>query len=264
MFHGKEKKGVTIMDKQIFVFVSLLVFTSLVTASCSLIGGGGLGGGVPGSGAIQTETREPGAFEAIAIEYPGAEIIVQQGEEETVELEADDNLLPQLSTEVLSGTLTIKNVETDWNSMVDPSKAVKINITVRDLNTIVLSAPVGDLEVNDLQAGTLNLVVSGGAQVRLNGIQVDVLDSVLSGAGDIQASGTADEVTLILSGLGDFNAADLQSKKADIELSGMGGATVRVEEELSATITGAGSIQYFGNPHIEQSVNGAGSIKPAE
>jgi hypothetical protein len=252
------------MNKKIFLFVSLFVFTSLVIASCSLIGGGGLGGGVPGSGNIQTETRDTGAFQAISIEYPGAEVIVQQGNQEIVEIEADDNLLPQLSTEVVSGTLTIKSTETDWKTSVNPSAPVKINLTVKDLNTIVLSAPVGNLEVNDLQAGTLKLVVSGGAQVRLNGIQVDVLDSVLSGAGDIQASGTADEVKLILSGLGDFNAADLQSNKAAIELSGMGGATVRVEQELAATITGAGSIEYFGHPHVEQNVNGAGSVKPAE
>jgi hypothetical protein len=246
------------------LFVSLFVFTSLVIASCSLIGGSGLGGGVPGSGNIQTETRDTSAFQAISIEYPGAEVIVQQGNQEIVEIEADDNLLPQLSTEVVSGTLTIKSTETDWKTSVNPSAPVKINLTVKDLNTIVLSAPVGNLEVNDLQAGTLKLVVSGGAQVRLNGIQVDVLDSVLSGAGDIQASGTADEVKLVLSGLGDFNAADLQSNKAAIELSGMGGATVRVEQELAATITGAGSIEYFGHPHVEQNVNGAGSVKPAE
>ena len=252
------------MNKKIFLFISLLVSTSLVATSCCLIGGGGLGGGIPGSGNILAETRDTGAFEAIAIEYPAAEIIVQQGDKEIVELEADDNLLPQLSTEVLLGTLTIKSTETDWNAMVNPSNPVKIDITVKDLTAIVLSAPVGDLEVNDLQTDTLQLVVSGGAQVRLNGLQVDLLDTVLSGAGDIQADGTADEVKLILSGLGDFNAADLQSKKADIELSGMGGATVRVEEELAATITGAGSIQYFGNPHVEQSVNGAGSVKPAE
>ncbi|HEY3475193.1 MAG TPA: head GIN domain-containing protein, partial [Anaerolineales bacterium] len=231
---------------------------------CSLIGGGGLGGGIPGSDNILTETRNIGPFEAISIEYPGAEIIVQQGDKETVELEADDNLLPQLSTEVLSGTLTIKNVETDWKTTVNPSKQVKIDITVKDLTEIVLSAPVGDLKVNDLQADTLQLVLSGGAQVRLNGIHVDLLDSVLSGAGDIQASGMADEIKLVLSGLGDFNAAELESKKAVIELSGMGGATVRVEEELAVTITGAGSIQYFGHPHVEQSVNGAGSVKPAE
>lgn len=252
------------MNKKIFPFVSLLVLISLATASCSLLGGGGLSGGIPGSGNIQTETRDTGAFQAISIEYPGAEVTVQPGDKETVEIEADDNLLPQLSTEVLSGTLTIKNVETDWKAIVNPSKPVKINIMVRDLSKIVLSAPVGDLKVNDLQSGTLTLVVSGGAQVKLNGIQVELLDSVLSGAGDIQASGTAEEVKLVLSGLGDFNAADLQSKRADIELSGMGGATVRVEEDLAATITGAGSIQYFGHPHVEQSVKGAGSVKPVE
>jgi len=227
------------------------------------MGGSGFGGGVPGSGKIQTEIRVPGAFEAITVEYPGAEITVEQGDKEVVEIEADDNLLPQLSTEVLSGTLTIKNAETDWKTTVNPSKPVKINIIMRDLSEIILSAPVGDLKVNDLQTGTLKLVVSGGAQVRLNGIQVSVLDSMLSGAGDIQASGTADELKVVLSGLGDFNAAELQSNKADIELSGMGGATVRVEDDLAATITGAGSIQYFGNPHVEQTINGAGSVKPA-
>lgn len=252
------------MNKKLFLFVSLLISISLVTAACSLVEGSGLGGGVPGSGKIQTETRDTDTFEAVSIEYSGAEITIQKGDKETVQIEADDNLLPQLSTDVLSGRLTIKNIETDWKSIVNPSQPVKINITVRDLTEIVLSAPVGNLEVGDWQAGTLKLVVSGGAQVRLNGIQVDLLDTDLSGAGDIQASGTAKEIKLILSGVGSFNAADLKSNKATIELSGMGSAMVRVEEDLAATLTGAGSIQYYGHPHVEQNVTGAGSIKPAE
>jgi hypothetical protein len=258
------KKGSPEMNKKMFLFVSLLVFASLITVSCSLTGGRGLGGGVPGSGKIQTETRAPGTFEAISIEYPGAEIFILQGEEETVQIEADDNLLPQLSTEVLSGKLIVKNVETDWSVSVNPSTPVKITITAKDLKEIELPTPVGNLEVNGLQAGTLRLVLNGGAQVKLNGIDVDLLDALLSGAGDIQVSGTADEVKLILNGLGNFNAADLESNKATVELSGMGDATVRVQEELSATITGAGSIQYYGNPRVEQNVNGAGSVKPAE
>jgi hypothetical protein len=252
------------MKKKLFLGAAVLISVCLITSSCSLAAGRGVGGGIPGSGTIVTETREPGTFSSISIEYPGAVITIRQGNQETVELEADDNLLPQLSTEVVSGTLTIKNVETNWKTTVNPSKPVNLDITARDLTAIVLSAPVGDLRVNDLQGDSFQLVVSGGAQVRLNGIQVHLLDGVLSGAGDIQASGTADEIKLVLSGLGNFDAADLQSKRADIELSGMGGATVRVEEELAATITGAGSIQYYGHPHVEQSVNGAGSVKPAE
>jgi hypothetical protein len=252
------------MNKKLFLSVSLLVFTSLVINSCSLTGGSGLGGGVPGSGNLQTETREIGAFEAVSIEYPGAEITVQQGNKETIEIEADDNLLPQLSTEVVSGRLTVKNMETDWKSIVNPSQPVKIDVTVKDLNEIELSAPVGNLELNGLQADTLKLVLSGGAQIKINGIQVNLLDTDLSGAGDIQASGAANEINLVLSGLGNFDATDLNTNKATIELSGMGSATVRVEEDLTATLTGAGSIQYYGHPHVEQNVTGAGSIKPAE
>lgn len=252
------------MNTKRLLLQALLVCTALVVVSCSLTGSGGFGGGIPGSGNVETETREPGTFEAVSIEYPGAEVTLQQGDKETVEIEADDNLLTQLSTEVLSGQLTIKNVETDWKASVNPSKPVKIAITVKDLNEIVLSAPVGNLEVNNLQTATLKLVVSGGAQVRLNDLQVNLLDTDLSGAGDIQASGTADEIKLILSGVGSFNAADLKSHKATIELSGMGSATVRVEEDLAATLTGAGSIEYYGTPHVEQNVTGAGSVKPAE
>ena len=252
------------MNRKIFVFITLLVSISLITASCSLIEGRGFGGGIPGSGNIQTETRETAAFEAISIEYPGAEIVLQPDDEETIEIEADDNLLPQLSTEVTSGKLTIKNVEKDWKASVNPSQPVKIAITVKDLNEIVLSAPVGNLEVNDLQTDILKLVLSGGAQIRLNQIQVELLDSDLSGAGDIQVSGTAEEVRLIHSGLGSFNAADLISKKATVELSGMGDATVQVQEELMVTLSGAGSIKYFGHPYVEQNVTGAGSVKPAE
>jgi hypothetical protein len=252
------------MKKRMPLFVSLLVFVSLLAASCSLTGGRGFGGGVPGSGKIQAETRIPGTFAAICVEYPGAEIFIQQGEEETVQIEADDNLLPQLSTEVLTGKLTIKNLETDWKASVNPSTPVKITITARDLNEIELPTPVGNLEVNGLHTDTLKLVLSGGAQVKLNGLQVDLLDALLSGAGDIQVSGTADEVQVVHSGLGNFNAADMESNKATVELSGMGDATVRVQEELTATISGAGSIQYYGNPRVEQNVNGAGSVKPAE
>jgi hypothetical protein len=257
-------KGVAAMKINTFLLPSLLTCIALVAVSCSLTGGGGLGGGIPGSGIVQTETRNTEAFESISIEYPGADITIQQGDKETVKIEADDNLLSQLLTEVISGRLTIKNVETEWKAMVNPSQPVKIGITVKELKEIVLPAPVGDLEVNGLQADVLKLVLSGGAQIRLNGIQVDLLHSILSGAGDIQASGTADQIKLILSGLGNFNAVDLKSNKADIELSGMGNATVQIEKELVATITGAGSIEYLGNPRVEQHITGAGSVKPVE
>lgn len=252
------------MKKNVLFFITLFLIIALVITSCSLIGGSGLGGGVPGSGNIQTETRYAGAFEVVSIEYLGAEIIIQQGEKESVEIEADDNLLPQLSTEILSGTLTIKSLASDWKASVNPSQPVRIVITAKDLREIVLSAPVDDVQMNGWYADTLKFVVSGGADVKLNDIQVDLLDIDLSGAGNIDANGTASDVNLILSGVGSFNAADLKSNRATIDLSGMGSAIVQVEEDLAATLTGAGSIKYYGTPHVDQNVTGAGSVEPAK
>ncbi len=241
----------------------LVIFSALAVVCCSVLGGAGVAGGVPGSGHVQTETRQPGSFEAISLEYP-ADVTIRQGEQESVVMEAEDNLLRQLSSDVSAGRLTIKTLETDWKARVNPSKPVKITITVRNPTEIVFSAPTGSLEADGLHAGTLRLVLSGASQVRLSGLQVDLLDSVLSGAGDLQAGGTADEVSLILSGAGSFNGAALNSNKVTVEISGMGDATVHAELDLAAKITGAGSVKYFGRPRVVQSISGAGSVKPAE
>ncbi len=251
------------MNTRRYLCPSLLACVVLAAAACVPAKGPGLGGAVAGSGNVKSEGRDIGPFEAISIEYP-ADVTIQQGEENRVEIQAEDNLLPQISTEVISGKLAIKTTEADWNARVNPSKPVRVAITMKNPKEIEFSAPVGTLMVNGIQAGTLKLVLSGAGQVKLTEIQVDLLDTVLSGAGDIQATGAADEIQIALSGWGDFSAADLRAKKATVDLSGAGDVIVHVEQELAATIKGAGSVKYYGNPRIEQSISGAGSIRPAE
>jgi hypothetical protein len=221
----------------------------------------GLPGSVSGSGTIKTETRQLESFNTIALEYP-AEVTIQQGDVEALEIKADDNLLPQIKTDVISGRLTVRNAETNWNARVEPSRTVEINITVKDIREIIFSA-AGDLQVNGLKGDTLKVVLSGAGQIKLGGLELKGLDTVLSGAGDIQADGTADELDVIISGFGDFKGAELTSRTATIRISGAGDATARVKQQLDATITGAGSVNYYGTPQIEQQISGAGSVRQA-
>ena len=65
-------------------------------------------GGAPGSGKIISQTREVSGFQTISLDYP-ADVTVQQGAAESVKLEGDDNLLPQLSIRVTDGILRITN-----------------------------------------------------------------------------------------------------------------------------------------------------------
>src|SRR5512133_3633071 len=68
---------------------------------------GNFGGGARGSGKVVTETREVQDFLAISVSYP-ADVLIQQGKSESVKIEAEDNLLPQLSSEMQNGTLIIR------------------------------------------------------------------------------------------------------------------------------------------------------------
>jgi hypothetical protein len=219
------------------------------------------GGSVRGSGKIETVTREVKDFQAISIEYP-AEIVVRMGAAESVKVEADDNFLPQLTTEVRDGVLIIENKERDWSKRVDPSRTVKITITVKDLSEIRFGS-AGSLDVQDLQTEEFRMVLSGAGEVTLQDLDVRQFEAVLSGAGDIKANGVADDLKLTISGFGSFDAPDLESQTAEVRISGAGNATVRVQDELNATVSGAGSVDYYGSPSVEKHITGAGSVNNA-
>ena len=220
------------------------------------------GPGVRGSGNVVSSTREVSSFDSIQVDYP-ARVIISQGSAESLKVEAEDNLLPGLKTEIKGNELRIYYRSQDGEH-VNPTKTVTITITVRELNSIHFSS-AGELIVNGLEADNLDVNLSGAGNVELNEIAVRGLDVNLSGAGSATASGSADDLSLNISGFGDFDGEDLEGKTADVNISGAGSATVWVEEELDATISGAGSVNYYGSPdNVRRQVNGVGGINPVE
>jgi hypothetical protein len=215
-------------------------------------------GSVPGSGKWVSENRPVSGFQTIDISYP-AEILIKQGQAESLSIEADDNLLPQLRSHVSGGTLTIENGERDWAKRVNPSRTVKVIITVKDLREVDFSS-AGTLRIENLETNGLSVSVSGAGDVRLENLKTQKLECHLSGVGSVTANGAADELLLQISGVGNFKGADLLSKGVDAHISGTGSATVHAEDKLNAEISGTGSIRYYGSPSITQNVSGLGSV----
>ena len=223
------------------------------------IGSGNFGGGVPGSGEIKSETRKVSGVEAISVEYP-AEVVIRQGKTESVTLKGDDNVLPQILIETEGGVLHIDTSERNWNERVNPTQAVEIIVTVKDLNRVVFSS-AGTLLVEDLKTNSLELVVSGAGEITLSKLEVGDLNVTLSGAGNVKADGAADALGVRISGFGDFDGGDLHNQSADVHITGAGSATVWVDKELDASISGAGSVNYYGNPTVHEQISGAGGVK---
>ena len=211
----------------------------------------------PGSGVVKTETRKVSDFHTIEIDYP-AEVFVTQGAAVSVKIEAEDNVLPGLITQVKNGTLNISYKSKDGKH-VNPTKAVKITIVVKNLDDVQFSS-AGELTITGLKTDKLDFSLNGAGKVAINDITTKALQLDLSGAGSLDASGTADNLDLNISGFGSFEGKDLHSQTASIDISGAGSATAWVDDELDASVSGAGSINYYGSASVTKNVSGVGSV----
>jgi hypothetical protein len=218
------------------------------------------GGHVAGSGIITTETRTLPDFNAVSIEVP-ADVTILQGESASLRLTGDDNLLPQIRSEVKGGVLVIENEVREWNQRVRPTKPIQIELTVSDLSEVDFPT-AGRLLVEEFTGKTLQISVSGAGDVALNKVALEELSLRLSGAGDVSADGNAGQLTLSISGLGSFKGAELRTQSAGVSISGAGDAIVWAEQSLDVRISGAGSVRYYGQPeNFSEQISGAGNVR---
>ena len=188
-----------------------------------------------GSGNVVSETRSVSGFSEVALNGTGTLTIKRTGSE-SLTIEADDNVLPHIQTNVKNNRLTI---ETDDTTPI-PTKPINYELTVKDLSAVELQG-VGSIDAS--------------------GISTDELKVSTSGAGDMTVAGEANSQEVDVSGAGSYRAQDLTTKKARVDLSGAGEAIVNVSDELDVAISGFGSVEYVGNPTVSQNITGAGAVR---
>lgn len=214
-----------------------------------------------GSGNVIEADREVADFNRISLSGMG-NLIITQGEEEGLRIEAEDNILDKIITEVKSDTLEIK-YKTSWLFFsVWPTEDVNYYIDVKNLEHVMINGS-GSVTCESLTADTFGVEVNGSGKANLT-LNVSELTSKISGSGDFTIMGTATDQSLDISGAGKYMAKELVSKKADINISGSGTAEVNTEEELDVKISGSGTVRYLGTPTINQEISGSGKIERLE
>jgi hypothetical protein len=219
---------------------------------------GNFNGSVPGSGVVVSQTRQVTNFNSVEINFP-VELTVVQGSVPSLTVEAEDNLLPQLATRVSGNTLYIENNQRDWAKRVNPTRTVKVAMTVKDLQQVDFPS-AGILRIGKFQTDRMEISISGAGTVSLSDLTAKSLTVDLSGAGNITASGAVDNLKTDISGFGSFQGGDLASQTARISISGAGNATVWAKTSLNVDISGTGSVKYYGSPSVQRQVSGLGSV----
>jgi len=93
-----------------------------------------VGPGEPGSGKLITESRDVHDFKSIRLSYP-AQVVINQGEVESLTIQADDNVAGDIGTQEVNGVLDIKNIN-GFQIPISPTQPVKITVVVKDLDEL--------------------------------------------------------------------------------------------------------------------------------
>jgi len=215
---------------------------------------------VRGSGDVITVKREVSNFDQVALSGMGT-LYISLGEEESLKVEAEDNLLPYIETQVQGGRLNIGIKDARWNIAVQPTQPIRYYLTVKDLSVLELSG-AGNIEVTEIETPVMHITASGAGNIEIERLTADSLVTDVSGAGSCRIhAGEVQDQDLSISGAGGYRAENVKSQKVAIEISGMGGAKVWAENSLRVDISGAGSVNYYGQPHISQEISGVGNIQ---
>lgn len=234
-----------------------------VTASLVLIAALVSGCGVTvvnGSGKSITQNRPVANFQVISLEGLG-DISITQGGTESLVIEAEDNVMPLIKTEVKNGTLSIRFDQKDWKDVIRPTKPIKFALSVKTLNGVELSG-AGNVLAPSLKTTALTIKISGAGAVRFDKLEASDLSTSVSGLGNVELAGTVARQTVDLSGAGQYLAGDVAGRTAKITLSGGGNATVWAADTLDVTINGAGQVSYYASPKITKSITGLGVLSP--
>lgn len=234
---------------------SLKIFTiAIAILTISACSNGQVRKTVHGNNNVVTKERSAEHFTGIKVST-GIDVFLKQGENETISVEADDNLQEYILTKINDGVLHVYT-----EASIRNAGKLKVHVTMKEINSIRTSS-AGDvtgetpfksdnLELSASSAGSISL------EVMANKIEVDI-----SSSGDITVSGQADMLEAELSSAGDLKAFDLKVREADVSASSAGDAEINVSEKLKARASSAGDINYLGDPkYVDAHSSSAGGV----
>jgi hypothetical protein len=228
------------------IFVLSLILASLVLTGCQTF---------VGSGNVITEERQTSEFDGVSLSGTG-ELTIIQAEEYSLQIEAEDNIMPYILTEVRHGVLYIGIKD---GIFIQNRKPLRYTVMVPNITLLDVSGS-GEIFSADIDTEKLLVDVSGSGKITIEDLATESLGVQISGSGEVITQGEAPEQMIDISGAGSYAASKLKSDNVDVHVSGSGETKLWVTDTLSVDVSGAGDVMYQGNPKISSNMTGAGEV----
>jgi hypothetical protein len=228
--------------------VEMRTFALLVSA----VGLLGLGGctGVWGNGHPVTDDRSLPFFDAVEGDT-SLDIRVVEGETPSVTITTDGNIIGDITTEVVAGTLRVRQTVD-----VQPQTPSLVTIVMPSLRSVDHDG-AGAMTVEGFFSPSLHLGSHGSGHFT-GTVRANALDVSATGSGGTTLAGDTDALTLVQDGSGSVDA----SGTTRLTDSGSGSIDAELDDGTAElAVEASGSIHWRGNASVtSQTITGSGSI----
>jgi hypothetical protein len=213
------------------------------------------------------ETREVADFDQVILRGSVccAEVYIEQGEAESLSVEAEPDVMPRIETRVRDRKLVIR-LKGSWlerlgdlmaNDLTRPKMVFRLG--VRKLKALDVYG-ASYIHASSIDTDSLIVLWRGAGNLMFDSLRAQELQIEQSGAGAIEISGQVNRQLVKLSGVGRYDGSGLRTEHTEVRVTGSSLACVHVEGALNAVVHGIGVVEYSGNPQVHTRVTGAGSV----
>ncbi len=226
------------------------------------------------------EDRNLKGFNRIAFSISG-DLNIVQGDNESVTIETDEEVMKHIETVVKGETLHIRFEKglNFWKKFKHFRGPIDIYVEVKDLTGLDISGS-GDVEAEVIETNNFDASISGSGNIKFDGLTAETLEFNIGGSGNItimemeakrmemsiagsgnaRMEGKAGHQDIQVSGSGNYNGSRLKGTVVDVSVAGSGSSKVYAVDQLNVSISGSGSVRYNGDPRISKSISGSGSV----
>lgn len=214
---------------------------------------------INGNGNLKKETRN--ASDYTGIELQGSmDVQIAYGNSISITVEADENLMPYIETEVENNILKIRQKK--GVGLKSKNKLI-IYASLTKLTNVTLSGS-GNVMGNGAFSnnGKTTVKLSGSGNIGLGVADISELDVAISGSGNINFKGSqSNNISVAISGSGNLDCSNFTTNDVVARVSGSGNIKVNALKSIDARVSGSGNIYYKGTAtNLSMKSSGSGKI----
>ena len=211
--------------------------------------------GIKGNGEVVSEDRTISSNFSEIIVQQGIQVYLTQGNSTSLKVEADENILDILRTEVKNNQLKIY-----FDKNVYKASSRKVYLTTNDISKIETSSGAFVKTENTIETTALQLDSSSGSSIKIYVNANEISSSTSSGA-TIDIYGKTKEFSASSSSGSAIDADKLETINATANASSGANIDLNVTGKLIAKASSGGDIDYEGNPsEVNKDTSSGGSV----